>query len=144
MPNCRGSICLRESTRIKNKRNSKVTGGPENGYWSCGTALSYASHRKASVGCLPGPRGYPIDSSSGPRGEGGVGNFEKNETVTELMRKERLHGLHTTGFLEYCKIVWLLDTGFVRNILSHQTNKRLHKTLQFLHEEGTSGRWAEN
>ena len=83
--------------------------------------------------------GHPSDSSSGPPVEGCVGHFEKNVTVTESRRKKQhLHGLHITGFLGQCRIVWLLDTGSVRNILSYQTYSRLPKTLQFpLHEEGT-------
>ena len=86
-----------------------------------------------------GPGGHPSDSSSGPPVEGCVGHFEKNVTVTESRRKKQhLHGLHITGFLGHCRIVWLLDTGSVRNILSYQTYSRLPKTLQFpLHEEGT-------
>ena len=59
--------------------------------------------------------------------------------MTESTRKKQhLHEFHITGFLGHCRIVWLLDTGSVRNILSFQTCSRLPKTLQFpLHEKGT-------
>ena len=39
--------------------------------------------------------------------------------MTVRSTKSRPFGLYVTGFVGQCKIVWLVDTGAVRNILSY-------------------------
>ena len=65
----------------------------------CDKKMRQATQRptigKRVLGVSQGREGYPSDSHSEFRREGGVGNSEQNETVTESMRgKERIHGIH--------------------------------------------------
>ena len=47
-------------------------------------------------------------------------------------------GLYVIGFIEQYKLVWLVDTGAMRNILSHECYKRLQEDLKFpLHQDGS-------
>ena len=53
-------------------------------------------------------------------------------------QKSRPHGLYVIGFIGQCKLVWLVDTGAMRNILSYECYKRLPESLKFpLHEDGS-------
>ena len=47
-------------------------------------------------------------------------------------------GLYVIGFIVQYKLVWLLDTGAMRNILSYECYNRLPEDLNFpLHEDGS-------
>ena len=53
-------------------------------------------------------------------------------------QKSRPHGLYVIGFIGQRKLVWLVDTGAMRNILSYECYKRLPESLKFpLHEDGS-------
>ena len=53
-------------------------------------------------------------------------------------QKSRPHGLYVIGFIGQWKLVWLMDTGAMRNILTYECYKRLPESLKFpLHEDGS-------
>ena len=53
-------------------------------------------------------------------------------------QKSRPHGLFVIGFIGQCKLLWLVDTGAMRNILSYECYKRLPESLKFpFHEYGS-------
>ena len=58
--------------------------------------------------------------------------------MTVWSTKPRPFRLYVTGFVGQCKIVWLVDTGAVRNILSYECYKRLPEAFKFtLREDGS-------
>ena len=61
-----------------------------------------------------------------------AGNFKQSENVT-VMRdlKFRPCGLYVIGFIGQYKIVWLVDTGATRNILSYECYNTLPEDLKF-------------
>ena len=66
-------------------------------------------------------------------------NFKESENVT-VMRDSKFRpcGLYVTGFIGQYKLVWLVDTGAMKNILSYECYKRLPEDLQFpLHQGGS-------
>lgn len=53
-------------------------------------------------------------------------------------RRSRPYGLYVIGFIGQCKVVWLVDTGAVRNVLSYECYKRLPEDAKFpLREDGS-------
>ena len=75
-------------------------------------------------------------------------NFKKSENVTVMHNlKFRACGLYVIGFIGQYKLVWLVDTGAMRNILSYACYNRLPEDLKFpLHEDGSQvlvGRWSQ-
>ena len=66
-------------------------------------------------------------------------NFKKSENVTVMRNlKFRPCGLHDIGFIGQYKLVWLVDTGAMRNILSYECYSRLPEGLKFpLHKDGS-------
>lgn len=53
-------------------------------------------------------------------------------------QRSRPYGLYVIGFIGQCKVVWLVDTGAVRNVLSYECYKRLPEDAKFpLHEDGS-------
>ena len=66
-------------------------------------------------------------------------NFEKSESVTVMCNlKFRPCGLYFIGFIGQYKLVWLVDTGAMRNILSYECYNTLPEDLKFpLHEDGS-------
>ena len=62
----------------------------------------------------------------------------KTQHVTLRSSKFRPCGLYISGFIGQSKIIWLIDTGAVRNILSYNCYTRLPEALKFpLHEDGS-------
>lgn len=53
-------------------------------------------------------------------------------------QKSRLHGFYIIGFTGQCKLVWLVDTDAIKNVLSHKCHMRLPEGVRFpLHEDGS-------
>ena len=53
-------------------------------------------------------------------------------------QSSRPYGLYVIGFIGQYKVVWLVDTGAVRNVLSYECYKRLPEDAKFpLHEDGS-------
>ena len=94
---------------------------------------------KREQGVLEGPVGYPVNCMQGPENFDHVDCTDKKEQqVTLRSTKCRACGLYVSGFIGQSKIIWLIDTGAVRNILSYDCYKRLPEPLKFpLHEDGS-------
>ena len=79
-------------------------------------------------------------SNEGPQLSDSVAdNFKKSENVTVMRNlKFRPCGLYVIGFIGQYKLVWLVDTGAVRNILSYERYNILPGDVKFLlHEDGS-------
>ena len=86
---------------------------------------------KREQGTLKGPERCLNDE--GPQLSDNVAdNFKESENVT-VMRDSKFRpcGLYVIGFIGQYKLVWLVDTGAMRNILSYECYKRLPEDLRF-------------
>ena len=86
---------------------------------------------KREQGILKGPEGCLNDE--GPQLSDNVAdNFKESENVT-VMRDSKFRpcGLYVIGFIGQYKLVWLVDTGATRNILSYECYKGLPDDLKF-------------
>ena len=93
---------------------------------------------KREQGILKGPERCLNDE--GPQFSDNVAdNFKESENVTvRCDSKFRPCGLYVIGFIGQYKLVWLVDTGAMRNILSYECYKRLPEDLKFpLHQDGS-------
>ena len=99
---------------------------------------SQSTFGKREQGILKGPERYLNDE--GPQLSDNVTyNFKESENVT-VMRDSKFRpcGLYVIGFIGQYKLVWLVDTGAMRNILSYECYKRLPEDLRFpLHQNGS-------
>ena len=93
---------------------------------------------KRAEGVPKGPEGCLSNHLQGLKVNDNVVSTGDGRMTVLPDQKSRPHGLYVIGFIGQCKLVWLVDTGAMRNILSYECYKRLPKSLKFpLHEDGS-------
>ena len=89
----------------------------------------YPAFGKREEGVPKGPGGCLSNHLQGLKVNDNVVSSGDGKMSVLPDQKSRPHGLYVIGFIGQCKLVWLVDTGAMRNILSYECYKRLPESL---------------
>ena len=91
----------------------------------------YSAFGKREEGVPEGPGGCLCNHLQGLTVSDNVASSGDGRMTVLPNQKSRPHGLYVIGFIGQCKLVWLVYTGAMRNILSYECYKKLSESLKF-------------